>query len=159
MGIRRRKFRWIGHTLRTDDEQPSEVMIQWNHQGNRRRERPRSRWRKFTLREAGRRWSELRHLAAGRDKWKKRVDDLCFWWNYRIYYYCYYHSQLHDSEVCPCGHGLWSDITFPSLETRFLHICCKFIGFLNASVVGLLYTAATVQFRFLTDNYRNELTY
>jgi hypothetical protein len=55
MEIRRRKFRWIGHTLRTDDEQPSEVMIQWNPEGNRRRGRPRSRWRKSSLREAGRR--------------------------------------------------------------------------------------------------------
>jgi hypothetical protein len=54
MDIMKRKFRWIGHTLRKDDEQPSKVVAQWNPQGSRGRERPRNRWRRPTLREAGR---------------------------------------------------------------------------------------------------------
>jgi hypothetical protein len=53
MEIRKRKFRWIGHTLREDGEQPSKVALQWNPQGNRGRGRPRNSWRRFTLKEAG----------------------------------------------------------------------------------------------------------
>jgi hypothetical protein len=48
-----------------------------NPQRNRERMRPRNSWRRSTLREAGRSWSELRYLAENRDKWKKLVDDLC----------------------------------------------------------------------------------
>jgi hypothetical protein len=75
MEIRKRKFRWIGHTLRKG-EQPSKVALQWNPQGNRGRGRPRNSWRRSALREAGRSWSELRHLATDREKWRTLVDDL-----------------------------------------------------------------------------------
>jgi hypothetical protein len=77
MEIRKRKFSRIGHRLRKDSEQPSKVTLQWNPQRNRGRGRPRNSWRRSTLREAGRSWSELRYLAADQDKWKKLVDDLC----------------------------------------------------------------------------------
>jgi hypothetical protein len=76
MEIRKRKFRWIGHTLRKDDEQPSKVALQWNPQGKRGRGRPGNSWRRSTLREAGRSWSELRYLVADRDEWRKLVDNL-----------------------------------------------------------------------------------
>jgi hypothetical protein len=66
MKIWKRKFRWIGHTLRKDDEQP----LQWNPQGNRGKGRPRNSWRRSTLREAGRSWSELRYLARIRTNGK-----------------------------------------------------------------------------------------
>jgi hypothetical protein len=68
MQMRKRKFRWIGLTLRKEDEQPSELTLQGNPQGN--------SWRRYSLREAGRSWCELRCLAADRDKWEKLVDDL-----------------------------------------------------------------------------------
>jgi hypothetical protein len=48
-----------------------------NPQGKRERERPRNSWRRSTVREAGKSWSELRYLAADREKRKKLVDDLC----------------------------------------------------------------------------------
>jgi hypothetical protein len=91
MEIRKRKFRWIGHTLKKDDEQTSKVALQWNPQGNRGSGRPRNSWRRSTLREAGRSSSELRYLAADREIWKRLVDGLCSSWNYRIYYYYYYY--------------------------------------------------------------------
>jgi hypothetical protein len=49
----KRKFRWICHTLRKDNEPPSKVAFQWNRQGNRGRGRPRNRWRRCTLEEVG----------------------------------------------------------------------------------------------------------
>jgi hypothetical protein len=73
MVIRERKFRWIGHALKKNDEQPSKVALQGNPQGKRG---SRNSWRS-TLRKAGSSWSELAYLAADRVKWKKPVDDLC----------------------------------------------------------------------------------
>jgi ribosomal 50S subunit-associated protein YjgA (DUF615 family) len=29
-GIRKRKFGWIGHTLRKDDSEPCKAALQWN---------------------------------------------------------------------------------------------------------------------------------
>jgi hypothetical protein len=60
MEIRKLKFRWIGHTPRKDDEQPSKVALQWNPQGRRGRGRPTNSWRRSTVGEAGRSWNELR---------------------------------------------------------------------------------------------------
>jgi hypothetical protein len=77
MEISKRKFRWIGHTLRKNDEQPSKVVLQWNPQRRGGRGRPRNSWRRHSLRDAGRSWIELRYLAANWDKWKKLVDALC----------------------------------------------------------------------------------
>jgi hypothetical protein len=45
-----------------------------NPQGNRGRGRQRNSWRRSTLREAGRSWSELRYLVVDWEKWKKLVD-------------------------------------------------------------------------------------
>jgi hypothetical protein len=36
--IRKRKFRWIGHTLRKEDGEISKAALLWNPQGSRKRE-------------------------------------------------------------------------------------------------------------------------
>jgi hypothetical protein len=77
MEIKKRRFGWIGHTLRKNDGQPSKVALQWNPQGSRGRERPGNIWRRSTLRAAARSWSGLRYLASDRDSSKKLVDDSC----------------------------------------------------------------------------------
>jgi hypothetical protein len=75
--IRKRKFRWIGHTLRREDgELPKSVLI-WNPQGSRKRGRPRNSWRRSVIKEAGRSWNELRFLAADMQMWKDLLDNLC----------------------------------------------------------------------------------
>jgi ribosomal 50S subunit-associated protein YjgA (DUF615 family) len=51
--IRKRKFGWIGHTLRKDDSEPCKAALQWNPQGTRARGRPRNSWRRTTLNESG----------------------------------------------------------------------------------------------------------
>jgi hypothetical protein len=38
--IRKRKFRWIGHTLRKEDGEIPKAALLWNPQGNRKRGRP-----------------------------------------------------------------------------------------------------------------------
>ena len=75
--IRKIKFRWIGHTLRKEDEEIPKSAPFWNPQGNRKRGRPRNSWRRSVIGEAGRSCNELRFLAADRRKWKGLIDNLC----------------------------------------------------------------------------------
>jgi hypothetical protein len=42
--IRKRKFGWIGHTLRKDDGEIPKVALQWNPKGSRKRGRPKNSW-------------------------------------------------------------------------------------------------------------------
>jgi ribosomal 50S subunit-associated protein YjgA (DUF615 family) len=75
--IRKRKFRWIGHTLRKEDGEIPKAALLWNPQGNRKRGRPKTSWRKSVIKEAGRSRSVLRFFAADRQKWKELIDNLC----------------------------------------------------------------------------------
>jgi ribosomal 50S subunit-associated protein YjgA (DUF615 family) len=75
--IRKRKFGWIGHTLRKDDSEPSKAALQLNTQGTRGRGRSRNSWRRTTLNESGKRsWSDLRFIARNREGWRF-LDNLC----------------------------------------------------------------------------------
>jgi hypothetical protein len=62
--IRKRKFGWIGHTLRKEDGGIPKAALLWNPQGNRKRERPRNSWRRSVIKEESRNWNELRFLAT-----------------------------------------------------------------------------------------------
>ena len=64
--IRKRKFRWIGHTLKIEDGEVSKAALLWNPEGSRKRWRPKNSWRRSVIKEAGRSWNELRFLAADR---------------------------------------------------------------------------------------------
>jgi len=75
--IRKRKFRWIGHTLRKEDGEIPKTALLWNPQGNRKRGRPRKSWRRSVIKEASRSWNGLWFLTADRQKWKGLVDNLC----------------------------------------------------------------------------------
>ena len=75
--IRKRKFRWIGHTLRKEDGEIPKSSLFRNPQGNRKGGRPRNSWRRSVNKEAGRSWNELRFLATDRRKWKGLIDNLC----------------------------------------------------------------------------------
>jgi hypothetical protein len=44
--IKRRKWNWIGHTLRKGHEAIERKALDWNPQGKSRRGRPRHTWRK-----------------------------------------------------------------------------------------------------------------
>jgi len=63
--------------LRKEDVEITKAALLWNPQGNRKRARPRKRWRRSLIKEAGRSWNELRLLAADRQKWKGLIDNLC----------------------------------------------------------------------------------
>jgi len=75
--IRKRKFKWIGHTLRKEDGEITKAALLWNPQGKRKRGRPRNSWRRSVIKEAGRRCNELSFLAADRQKCQGPIDNLC----------------------------------------------------------------------------------
>jgi hypothetical protein len=45
--IRKRKLRWIGHTLRKEDREISKDARLWKPQGSRKRGRPKTSWRRL----------------------------------------------------------------------------------------------------------------
>jgi hypothetical protein len=62
--ISKRKFGWIGHTLKKDNGEVPKSALQWNAQGSRKRGRPKRSWSRSVMKEAGRSWNELMFLAA-----------------------------------------------------------------------------------------------
>ena len=83
--VRKRKFGWIGHTLRRDPSEICYKALVYNPQGSRRRGRPRNTWRRSTLAEINNHlqdrqynniW-ELRDIAARRNRWRNLVNSLC----------------------------------------------------------------------------------
>jgi len=79
--IRKRKWRWIGHTLRRDKDNIARQALDYNPQGNRRLGRPRKTWKRTILKEIDaegqRSWLQVKSLAADRDEWKRFVNALC----------------------------------------------------------------------------------
>jgi hypothetical protein len=50
--IKRRKWRWIGHTLRKHTRSIEKLVLDWNPQGARRRGRPKKTWKRTIEEEA-----------------------------------------------------------------------------------------------------------
>ena len=78
--ILRRKWSWIGHTLRKPVDSTTRQALTWNPQGKRKRGRPRNRWRRDTeaeMKEQGTNWTGTARLAQNRVRWRGVVDGLC----------------------------------------------------------------------------------
>ena len=78
--VTRRKWKWIGHTLRRPDGDIARYSLDWNPQGSRRPGRPKTTWRRTVMKEvgtSGRCWKEVKVLARNRDAWRRYVDALC----------------------------------------------------------------------------------
>jgi len=79
--IRKRKWRWIGHTLRRDKENIARQALDFNPQGKRSLGRPRQTWKRTVLKEieaeGTKSWLQVKSLANDRDRWKVFVDALC----------------------------------------------------------------------------------
>jgi hypothetical protein len=74
--IKRRKYGWIGHTLRKSKNEVCHSVLEWNPQGRRSRGRPKATWRRTVLVECGKKsFGELRAQASHR--WKLKTDGLC----------------------------------------------------------------------------------
>ena len=78
--IRRRRWRWIGHTLRKPSTNITRQALTWNPQGKRKRGRPKNTWRrelKADAKQTGCSWQELERIAQDRGRWRVVVDGLC----------------------------------------------------------------------------------
>jgi len=73
MQIKRRKWKWVGHTLRKANEAIEREALDWNPQGKRRRGRPRLTWRRTVHNETlekGKSWNEVKKMAGNRTRWR-----------------------------------------------------------------------------------------
>ena len=78
--IRRRRWAWIGHSLRKPVTSTTRQALTWNPQGKRRRGRPRNTWRQdlqADTRKMGYTWNQLERMAQDRGLWRSVVDGLC----------------------------------------------------------------------------------
>ena len=78
--IKKRKWRWIGHTLRKPPNTITRQAITWNPPGKRRRGRPRNTWQRDTekeTKEMGYTRREMEKMATDRKRWHSLVDGLC----------------------------------------------------------------------------------
>ena len=83
--IKRRKWGWIGHSLRKDRAIEKEVLRR-NSQGKRKIGRPKTTWRRTTeeeLKRIGKSWTEVGQLAQNRRRWREFVKALCSSGRYR----------------------------------------------------------------------------
>jgi hypothetical protein len=78
--IKRRKWNWIGHTLRKETGAVGITALHWNPQGYRRRGRPKRTWGRTIedeIRNRGKSWNEVKGMAADGSVWKLFMDALC----------------------------------------------------------------------------------
>ena len=78
--IKRRKWKWIGHTLRREKENTTRIAMKWNPQGKRKQGRPKWSWRRTVNKELesiGKTWGEAEKIAINRVWWKAVVQVLC----------------------------------------------------------------------------------
>ena len=71
--ILRRKWGWIGHTLRKPASSTTPQALTWNPQGKRKRGRPRNSWRQDTeaeLKQQGTNWSGMTRATQNRVRWR-----------------------------------------------------------------------------------------
>jgi len=78
--IKRRKWNWIGQTLRKETGAIEKTVLDWNLQGYRRRGRPKRTWRRTIedgIRSTRRAWKEVKWIPGDRNAWKLFMDALC----------------------------------------------------------------------------------
>jgi hypothetical protein len=78
--IKKRKWRWIGHTLRKDDGSIEKQVPDWNPQGVSRRGRPKQTWKRTVVEEVTKcckTLSEVKRLAKSQVRRKCFTDILC----------------------------------------------------------------------------------
>ena len=78
--ILKRKWNWIGHTLRKQNSIEREA-LEWNPQGQRKRGRRKRSLRRSVHEEINginKTWGEIKQLHVNRVRWSCLVDAICF---------------------------------------------------------------------------------
>ena len=75
--IKQRRWRWIGHVLRMENNENPRITLTWTPEGRRNRGRPRETWRRTVEKERNKMgfttWERAHETAIIRDKWKSQV--------------------------------------------------------------------------------------
>ena len=75
--IKRRRWKWLGHVLRMENNRHAKIAISWTPDGRRKRGRPKETWRRTVERERKdlgfSSWTDASKAAAERDKWRGLV--------------------------------------------------------------------------------------
>ncbi|VDP18294.1 unnamed protein product [Schistosoma margrebowiei] len=78
--IRKKRWKWIGHTLRKAPDCVTSQALTWNPQGQRKRGRPKNRLRRemeIDMKKMNKNWMELEKEAQDRVGWRMMVGGLC----------------------------------------------------------------------------------
>ena len=70
----------MGHTLHKETGATEKTEVDWNHQGYRRRGRPKKTWQRIIedeIRSTRRSWNEVKGIVGDLNAWKLFVDALC----------------------------------------------------------------------------------
>ena len=71
--VLKRKWGWIGHTLRKPCYNITKYSLKWNSQGKRKWGRPRNTWHRdldADIKRTGYSWTQLEKIAQDRVRWK-----------------------------------------------------------------------------------------
>ncbi|KAK4471060.1 hypothetical protein MN116_000571 [Schistosoma mekongi] len=78
--IRKRRWKWIGHTLRKPSDCITRQALTWNPAGKRKRGRPKNTLRReleADIKRMNSNWKQLERIAQDRVKWRTLVSGLC----------------------------------------------------------------------------------
>ena len=75
--VRKRRWTWLGHTIRSPKQQIMTDAMSWSPEGARARGRPRSTWLRTLKREADTDWESVYGRAQDRGEWRDFVEVLC----------------------------------------------------------------------------------
>ncbi|VDP31001.1 unnamed protein product [Schistosoma margrebowiei] len=73
--IRKRRWKWIGHTLRKSSNCITRRALTWNPEGKRKRGRPKNTLRR-EIKRMNNNWKELERIAQDRAEWRMLVSGL-----------------------------------------------------------------------------------
>ena len=82
--ILKRKWSWIGHTLRKPPNNNTRQALRWKPKTKRKRGRLRNSWRRSTETEMAQQktcWNRVIKAAQDRVRWREVVDGLCSSWS------------------------------------------------------------------------------
>ncbi|XP_077870300.1 uncharacterized protein LOC144363564 [Saccoglossus kowalevskii] len=79
--VMKRRWKFIGHTLREEPTSICNTALTWAPEGKRKRGRPKTTWRRTVEKESNKAgwksWAEARVAAADRTEWRRSVEALC----------------------------------------------------------------------------------
>ena len=80
MEIKRRRWRFLRHILRREEDSLVRRSVKWAPPGKRRPVRPRGTWRRTVeteMKETGYTWNTIGRAAQDRSQWRNLVAALC----------------------------------------------------------------------------------